>query len=282
VRPNPDPCDYFDGSSADGAGRFFLVNADPCDYFDGSSADGAGRGVFVNPDTCGYFEGGLADGQGRTTLISPVSCTAFFSSQRDGATRVFASCLTLVPLTVQASELYGRTEGPDGYLWWYTFSETNNLGFILQRSTDQLTWTEIGFAPGLSSSNTRQKYEDWDRDMQVGVTYYRWQQIDLVGTTTYSNIVALVKTMREEASLVVYPNPVGASEVLHVHFQTDLPSPLRVTIVDAVGHLVLVQDYPEMPSPVELSYETASLAAGIYFVNVQTATGRYARRFMVR
>lgn len=278
VLPNPDPCDYFDGSSADGSARAAFVNPDTCGYFDGGRADGGSRAVFVNLDTCGYFDGGRADGNSRGILLSAVPCTAFMASQRDGAASGFLSC---APLTVTASELYGYVQGKDGYLWWYTYSEVNNLGFILQRSSDQLNWTDLGFLPGESSSNARLKYDLWDRDMQPGVNYYRWEQIDLAGSTSRSNIVALVRGESGLTTLTVFPNPVGQGNFLHLNFQSPDEADFVVHVVDALGHVLYSQDVLAAPSPIEVDIDTAPMSSGIYFLVLKGAHLQLSRRFVV-
>ena len=272
-------CGSFFGDDADGAARALLSNPDPCDCFDGSQRDGAAMATLVNPDSCGQFEGGRADGGGRFTLLSTVPCTAFFSSQRDGASRGFAACL---PLSVSASELYGHTRGPDGYLYWYTYAEVNNLGFILSRSDDQLSWSELAFLPGVASSNARRKYETWDREMHIGVNYYRWEQIDVAGTRTLSNIVALVQEQGQQVSLTVYPNPVGQGQALNVHLQGLEGKPFAVDVIDAFGRLVWERAEPASASPSLFQVDLSGFSTGVYFLVLQSEGQRLSRRFVVQ
>ncbi len=191
----------------------------------------------------------------------------------------FGSCL---PLAVTASELYGYTQGPDGYLYWYTYSEVNNLGFILSRSNDQLNWSELAFLPGVASSNVRRKYETWDREMHAGVNYYRWQQIDVAGTRTLSNIVALVQEQSQQASLTVYPNPAGQGQVLNVHFQGGEGKPFTVDVIDAFGRLVLERTEDASASPSLFQIDLTAFSTGVYFLVLQSEGQRLSRRFVVQ
>lgn len=279
VLPNPDPCDYFDGSQADGSAMIFLINPDTCGHYDGGFADGGVMTWLPNPDTCGHFEGGLADGLARGFLPNPVPCTSFFASQQDGSASSFLSCS---PLEVTASELYGRNEGLDGYLWWYTFSEVDNLGFIVQRSLNQIDWAEIAFVDGHTNSNTRIKYELLDQDMQEGLNYYRWQQIDLSGRSKFSNIVALVKQSPFQASLTIYPNPLQRGTDLKINFQSVEPTVVGIQIVDAFGRQIWESDYPASEAPLETTIPTDRLSAGVYFLILNTESDRISRRFIVR
>ena len=276
---SPVACPWYNGGDADGSAQAIRVNPDTCGQYEGGFQDGAAFAFLPNPDSCGQFEGGLADGMSRGFLANPVPCTAFFASQQDGSTFGYLSC---TPLEVNASELFGRNEGQDALLWWYTFSEVNNLGFIVQRSNDQLNWTEIAFVDGQTNSNSRVKYELRDETMQEGINYYRWEQVDYTGLTSISNIVALVKVAHAKSSLVIYPNPVSQGNALNVNFQAAQPSIVTIQIVDGFGRNIWESDYPATLEPLQTQIPTESLAAGVYFLVLKTETERISRRFVLQ
>ncbi len=272
-------CASFFGNQADGNAFAPLPNPDPCNNFDGGLADGAARALLVSPDSCGMFEGGQRDGYGSSIFLSPVPCTAFFASQRDGHALATLPC---APLAVVTSELLGQVEGNDGYLWWFTHSETHNLGFIVERSREQLQWTEIGFLPGQASSSSTRKYELWDRDMQEGVNFYRWRQVDLNGGFAVSNTVALVKPTETGTSLVLYPNPLGQGNNLQLHYESAAALPLDIAIVDALGHIVQAFQIPATSSTVQHEISTDGMTAGVYFLTLHNGRERLHRRFVVQ
>jgi hypothetical protein len=272
-------CGSFFGSLADGHSNAVLANPDPCNNFDGGLADGAARALLVSPDSCGMFEGGQRDGYGNSTFFSPIPCTAFFASQRDGHALAFLPC---APLAVVTSELLGEVQGNDGYLWWFTHSETHNLGFIVERSADQLTWAEIGFLPGQASSATTRKYDLWDREMLPGVNYYRWRQVDLNGTATQSNTVALVKPSQAATNLVLYPNPVGQGNFLQLHYESIEASGLTIIIVDAIGHVVETRNRQVTAGAFHDEINTENWSTGVYFLTVHNSRERISRRFVVQ
>jgi hypothetical protein len=272
-------CGSYYSNSADGHASAVLPNPDPCIPYDGGADDGAARFFLVSPDSCGLYEGGRQDGHGNGVLVNPVPCTAFFSSQRDGYA---AGSLPCAPLTVVTSELFGQVTDGDGYLWWYSFTETQNLGFLVERSQDQAQWTEIAFLPGQSNSNDTRRYELWDREMLEGVNYYRWRQLDLGGGQTLSNTVALIKTKQAAQHLLVYPNPVGSGNSLHLHFETQDTASLDITIVDALGHVVQSFQLSGAVSPIHHEIATETMAAGMYFLILNQGNQRISTRFVVR
>lgn len=278
TQPNPDPCNHYDGGLSDGHASAMRPNPDSCGHFEGGLADGHGSALRPNPDPCNHFDGGSSDGNAMAQRISPVPCTSFFASLRDGSASAILVC---APLAVTASELYGRSEGQDGLLWWYTFSEINNLGFILLRSNNQSDWTEIAFLPGLSLSSVRRNYEYLDTLMQAGVNHYRWEQVDFDGHRTLSNIVTLVRTESNSATLVVYPNPVGTGQLLNVYFSAPEPEAGTYSVFDAFGRLVYAKDFPAQDLPMEMQIGTEGLAQGLYFLVLETQSHRLGKRFLV-
>lgn len=272
-------CATYYGNSADGHASEVLPNPDPCNLYDGGTDDGAARFFLVSPDSCGLYEGGQQDGHGNALRVNPVPCTAFYASQRDGYA---AASLPCAPLTVVTSELYGQVTDGDGYLWWYSFSESQNLGFSMERSRDQSQWTEIAFLPGQSNSNDTRRYELWDREMLEGVNYYRWRQLDLGGGHALSNTVALIKAKPAAQHLLVYPNPVGSGSSLHLHFETQDTAALDITIVDALGQVVQSFELSAAASPIHHEIATENMSAGMYFLVLNQGSEVVSTRFVVR
>jgi Secretion system C-terminal sorting domain len=247
--------------------------------FTGGSGDGHVRGLLVSTINCASYYGSHADGYASAVLANPVPCTAYFASQRDGHA---VGALPCAPLTVVTSELFGQVTDGDGYLWWYSFTETQNLGFAVERSHDLAQWTEIAFLPGQESSGDTRKYDRWDREMLEGVNYYRWRQLDLGGAHTLSNTVALIKTMDAGKNLILYPNPAGSGSLLHMHCVTQDTFPLDITIVDALGQVVQSFQLSGAVSPIHHAIATEALSAGMYFLILDQGSARTSKRFVVR
>lgn len=101
------------------------------------------------------------------------------------------------------------------------------------------------------------------------------------GTITFSNpgdypdafIVKLdnminsgVETIVQESGILIYPNP--ANDVLVVSFPNMTDKEVRINITDLTGKIV----YTATPTQTErLEINTANLAEGVYFINIQAA-----------
>jgi hypothetical protein len=87
-----------------------------------------------------------------------------------------------VNLVFFAAECIG--EGKE--LKWTTASEKNNSHFVIERSGDGITFTEIGSVEGTLNSTSLVNYTYSDN--YNGKAYYRLRQVDSNGSYSYSNV----------------------------------------------------------------------------------------------
>lgn len=94
------------------------------------------------------------------------------------------------PLPVSLLNLRAKYVAPNKILVrWQTASEHNNKGFEVQRSTDGINFSTIGFLGGAVNSNLLLNYSFIDNSGITGKIFYRIKQIDEDGHGTYSPIV---------------------------------------------------------------------------------------------
>lgn len=87
---------------------------------------------------------------------------------------------------------------------WTTASEQDNALFSVERSADAEDWTSVDTRPGAGTSSTMLDYTCTDRTPLNGTSYYRLKQTDTDGTSTWSDIVPIVRDAQE---IIVSPNP---------------------------------------------------------------------------
>ncbi|RPI00170.1 MAG: T9SS C-terminal target domain-containing protein, partial [Calditrichaeota bacterium] len=120
---------------------------------------------------------------------------------------------------------------------WSTATETNNLGFEIQRSIDQVKFDVIGFVNGNGTTSAAKNYIFIDRDFNQGIYYYRLKQIDFDGSYYFSDLIQVVINIPEEFTLQQnYPNPFNVSTTLK--YQLPKESEVRMNVYDTRGRLV--------------------------------------------
>jgi hypothetical protein len=174
----------------------------------------------------------------------------------------------LVTLPASLLNFSGYKSGAKNSLRWTTASESNNLGFDVQRSIDGINYSSIGFVNskalnGNSSSNITYTFDD---NSPIGKKqYYRLNQKDIDGRSKISNIVTI--TGDKPVTLGIgglFPNPAQTK----VSVIIDAPARQDVTLMvtDMSGKTVKQQivnvEIGSNTVPVDIS----TLAQGSYLI----------------
>lgn len=129
-------------------------------------------------------------------------------------------------------------------LEWETSTETNNLGFEIERARlidnseiNNMEFRLIGFVQGNGTTTNPHNYSFTDEELLSGVYQYRLKQIDYDGSFKYSGIVELnliaVNDFRLEQN---YPNPFNPSTT--ISYQLPKAEFVTVKIFDTIGNEV--------------------------------------------
>ncbi|OYU97544.1 MAG: hypothetical protein CFE21_04425 [Bacteroidetes bacterium B1(2017)] len=176
------------------------------------------------------------------------------------------------PLPVEMLNFNASLLNSDVLLNWATSSEKNNKGFEVEKSSDGVSFTNIGFVKGASNSSTTQTYKHLDanafENAPSTALYYRLKQVDQDGKYTYSKVAIVSKDVKESKQVVVFPNP------FTTHFDLVLTGAKNETITIETSNI----EGKQVNSQVKTLNETGvnvlstqnleSLPAGIYFVRV--------------
>lgn len=193
------------------------------------------------------------------------------------------------PLVVLATGLLtfsGQREGTVNKLRWTTSTEQNNLGFEVQRSTDGVTYTTIGFVNSLAAGgNSVQQinYTFVDNAPAGTKQYYRLRQVDLDTRSRLSSIVLIrgeKPTTLEIGGL--FPNP--ANSLLNVIVDAPVKDKVTMMIVDATGKAVQQKIVNIETGSNTVQLDVSRLSAGTYLVklicssNCESAVGKFVKQ----
>ncbi|MBL1212881.1 MAG: hypothetical protein HND52_05950, partial [Ignavibacteriae bacterium] len=110
---------------------------------------------------------------------------------------------------------------------WATATETNNSGFSIERSVDNVEFNAIAFVDGHGTTTEKTNYTYVDKSVSAAKAYYRLKQIDFDGTSAYSNVVEVDLNIPTDFSISQnYPNPFNPSTTI----KFGLPVESKVTI----------------------------------------------------
>jgi len=215
----------------------------------------------INPGSIALRQGGnahsmLIGGIRVSTLISdvtPVELTSFVANVIDGKVN----------------------------LTWSTATETNNSGFAVERSSNGVEFTQVGFVKGNGTTTERNSYSFVDNGLNAGKYTYRLKQTDFDGTYEYTKSVEVSVGLPTEFSLSQnYPNPFNPSTT--INFALPKVSNVKLTIYNALGKEVatLVNGTMEAGNHSTV-WNASNNASGMYFFKLEAGNFTSTKKMML-
>jgi len=211
---------------------------------DNATGDAIGATYTVMTATAGSFTGTFA-----TTNLPANIGTLTVSGNTVTVTRTGTLPLTWGSFNVRAA-------GSQAVLNWTTLQESNTDAFIIERSSDGISFSPIGTvkASGNTSKTSAYTFTDASPSLQ-GYNYYRLQQTDLDGKKSYSQINVIGFGSKSAVYVQTSPNPVR--DLLNITVQADN---IMIGVTDMNGRTVkqlrLNRGFHQTP--------TNDLAPGVY------------------
>ncbi len=208
-------------------------------------------------------------GDGLTVIVGASSDDGFRTNA--GLARVFDYTVVLPVelINFDARQLKKQVE-----LTWSTAHEQSNSGFKVQHSSNGNNWHSIGFVSGTGTQNQLQEYTHTDFTPADGMNFYRLQQVDFDGSTSFSEIVS-VEVNHSENSISLYPNP-SSGDLISLSLPNQENS-YNYSVLDYSGRQVLSGILTAGNNEIHL----ANLKNGNYVIQLFTDSKTYRRRFTI-
>ncbi|MBT8379818.1 MAG: choice-of-anchor J domain-containing protein [Ignavibacteria bacterium] len=183
--------------------------------------------------------------------------------------RMYSEILPPGTIPVELTSFTAYVVDQNIMLKWSTSTETNNLGFEVEKKTGT-EFRAIGFINGSGTTTEPQEYSFTDVNSEVGVNYYRLKQVDLDGSYSYSEVVEIELGAPVFYSLEQnYPNPFNPSTKIVFNLAADAKVTLKV--FDVLGQEVseLVNSQLTAGNHV-FTFDALLLNSGVYFYRIDT------------
>ncbi len=163
-------------------------------------------------------------------------------------------------------------------LHWQTGLELNNYGFVVERSSDNNIWENVGFVEGADNSYYINQYQYLDIPLHSSANsyLYRLRQIENNGNSKYiAQINVRVKTTTSVQNLDSkkptefaleqnYPNPFNPSTTIRYSIPEE--SKVNIEVFNSLGQQVsTLVDNIQYPGEYEKIWDGSKYASGVYF-----------------
>lgn len=174
-------------------------------------------------------------------------------------------------LPVKLIYFNGKRNNADVELTWITASETENAGFIVERSVDGKVFEKVSYVEGKGNITQTSTYSLSDANAFANANaktlYYRLVQTDFSGEETISQVVSVSANTDEETITALYPNPFNNE--LTFTIDSKVISTAKILVMDITGKKVveLTQTITTGMNTIETA-QLSQLTKGVYMVQL--------------
>lgn len=180
---------------------------------------------------------------------------------------------------VELTSFTASVVGNSVQLQWATATETNNQGFEIQRSSDNVNFATVAFIRGSGTTTETKYYSYVDNTDMSGSFYYRLKQLDFGGNYHFSNIVEVTRVVSFELSQN-YPNPFNPSTT--ISFSLPQSSLVTLKVYDILGSEVAELVNGQVEAGIhKVNFNAYNLNSGIYFYTIKAGNFTETKKLML-
>ncbi len=225
------------------------------------------------------------DGDGRNDLVV---------GEYDGNFTFYKNLFAVIPVEMTSFTAMGTESGV--VLSWTTATETNNMGFEIERSQRSETgrqpgsinnglWKRVGYVKGNGTTTQQNTYSFTDNSITSGYYSYRLHQTDFDGSSTYSKVIEINLNISLQFSLSQnYPNPFNPSTKIKFSIPND--GYVSLKIYNSIGQEVaqLVNGFTRAGIH-EVTFNstsgTSALPSGVYLYKLESGENVSVRKLIL-
>jgi len=185
------------------------------------------------------------------------------------------------PVPVELTSFLADVSGSSVMLQWTTATELNNLGFEVQRKTDQSEFEAVGFVSGSGTTTELRNYFFTDSKLANAQYIYRLKQMDFDGAFSYSEEIIVEVNAPAEYSLEQnYPNPFNPST--NISFSLAEAGVVKMAVYDMLGQKVsVILDEFREAGYYSMTFNASDLPSGTYFYTLETSKFRQTKKMIL-
>lgn len=260
-----------------GAGRSVVITSVPGNeqlYYNGT--------LLTNNYTITNYNPALL--QVKFTTINSVVSTSFTYAYLDAAsvesTPATYTINTSVVLEATLTSFNGAATDAGNVLTWTSADETRNMTFIIDRSTDGISFAPIGQVAA-TGDNTTVSHSFTDNSPTPNTpAYYRLEWTDGKGDVAYSDVVTIINSLIS-GLLDVSPNPFHDQVTARVSLSH--AEGVFIRLIDSKGTVLRQARYQGVAGLNTFAIDGSALPPSVYFVQIVLSDKVFVRKvFSIR
>lgn len=192
----------------------------------------------------------------------------------DPAPATPAICPDDVALAIDLLDFSATVKENQVSLDWSTRSESNNDYFMVEHSLDGRTFEAVEKIDGAGTTTMINDYTFEYQETKKGAHYYRIQQVDFNGTSSYSQIEEIFIENNNTISI----HPTLVDQDITVNVGSELNTDAQINIFDATGQIVFEAIVSKHDTNKTLNI--ADLNTGTYFIIINADGQLHSTKFM--
>jgi len=146
---------------------------------------------------------------------------------------------------------------------WSTCMEESNSMFIIERSDDGISFTNIGAVKGSGNSKTLHEYNFLDINARAEQIYYRLRQIDFDGSFSFSQVLSVSKKTPNNF-MIAHMSSITAVKSFEVTIDAFKSGQLTYELIDQQGNTIMTKQKNVVNGSNKVSIPLNSYQENIY------------------
>ncbi|QMU28714.1 T9SS type A sorting domain-containing protein [Adhaeribacter radiodurans] len=173
----------------------------------------------------------------------------------------------LIPLPVGLIKFIARPEMHGVQLHWETASEEKNNYFVVERSSDGISFETIGQVKGVGTTQQQTAYSFPDKNPLNGTSYYRLKIVATDGNSRFSKIIAVKRESSISSLLRTFQNPTTGEFTLE--FSAKSSEEVHIIITNVSGQVIYTQKRTATVGLNAFRLDITGVRSGTYQVQVR-------------
>ncbi len=195
-------------------------------------------------------------------------------------------------LPIQIASFNANVATSNVNLEWSTISETNNLGFYIERSSNGASYETVSsLIAGAGTTLEMNTYSFTDANAPAGKLTYRLRQVDLDGTVSYSHeiiiIVSSVLAVRNDGGTPTqfklqqnYPNPFNPSTEIKFSIKDAGFTSLKI-YNEAGQEVATLVNETMQANNYSVTWNASNMPSGVYFSRIISGSNTEVQRMLM-